>query len=54
LRAGEEGAGLPELVPLELVTGWSRADPSKAAHNPGVALFGGWRIEQMERRIRRG
>jgi len=37
--------GLPDLAQ---VTGWSRADPAKAAHDPDTALFGGWRIEDME------
>jgi hypothetical protein len=37
--------GLPDLAQ---VTGWSRADPAKAAHDPARALFGGWRIEDME------
>jgi hypothetical protein len=34
----------PELPPLRLVTGWSKADPdwAKAVHNPRLALFGGW------------
>ena len=40
-----EGLGLPDLAQ---VTGWSRADPEKGAHDPERALFGGWRIEQME------
>lgn len=40
-----EGLGLPDLAQ---VSGWSRADPAKEAHDPGRALFGGWRIEDME------
>lgn len=40
----------PGLVPLELVTGWSKAS-GRAPHHPGVALFGGWRIEDMEKRL---
>ena len=40
-----EGLGLPDLAQ---VTGWSRADPDKAPHDPERALFGGWRIEDME------
>jgi hypothetical protein len=36
--------GLPDLAQ---VTGWSRADPGKAPHDPRRALFGGWRMEQM-------
>jgi len=45
-------AAPPPLPPLHLVTGWSRADPAKRKHHPGVALFGGWRIEDMERKRR--
>jgi hypothetical protein len=45
----EEEAPGPELPPLHLVTGWSRADPDKKVHNPDLALFGGWRIAEMER-----
>lgn len=37
--------GLPDLAQ---VTGWSRADPEKGGHDPDTALFGGWRIEDME------
>lgn len=44
----------PELPPLDLVTGWSRADPAKAAHNPDVALFGGWRMGEMKRKMKGG
>ena len=47
--AGEEvrrRLGLPDLAQ---VTGWSRADPDKAPHDPDIALFGGWRIEDMLR-----
>jgi hypothetical protein len=43
----------PPLPPLHLVTGWSKADPAKAKHNPRLALFGGWRIDEMERKRRR-
>ncbi|HEX8262470.1 MAG TPA: hypothetical protein VF547_06315, partial [Allosphingosinicella sp.] len=39
----------PPLPPLETVTGWSRAS-GRPAHNPGPALFGGWRIADMEAR----
>jgi hypothetical protein len=49
--AGEEvRRGLPDLAQ---VTGWSRADPAKAPHDPGRALFGGWRIEEMEAELER-
>jgi len=40
--------GLPDLAQ---VTGWSRADPEKGGHDPGRALFGGWRIEDMEEKL---
>jgi hypothetical protein len=44
---GLEGRmGLPDLAQ---VTGWSRADPKKRPHHPERALFGGWRLEDMER-----
>jgi hypothetical protein len=45
-RLDSEGAPPPPLPPLHLVTGWSRAK-GRPAHHPGVALFGGWRIEDM-------
>lgn len=38
---------LPPLPDLAQVTGWSKAS-GKAPHVPGVALFGGWRIKEME------
>jgi hypothetical protein len=41
--------GLPDLAQ---VTGWSRADPKKRPHHPERALFGGWRLEDMEARLR--
>lgn len=42
----------PVVLPdLAQVTGWSRADPAKAAHDPDRALFGGWRLEDMERKL---
>ncbi len=40
-----------KLPPLRLVTGWSRAS-GKPRHNPKLALFGGWRIEDWEKRER--
>lgn len=42
----------PELPPLHLVTGWSKADPdrAKATYNPRLALFGGWRLKDWEKR----
>ncbi len=44
----------PELPPLDLVTGWSRADPTKPPHHEGVPMFGGWRIGDMRRRMGEG
>ncbi len=43
----------PALPPLEQVTGWSRAS-GRPPHHAGVALFGGWRIGDMERKLGRG
>jgi hypothetical protein len=48
----------PQLPPLHLVTGWSKArpepvegaDPKKPKHNPRKALFGGWRLADWRRR----
>lgn len=37
----------PALPALDQVTGWSRADPAKAPHHEGRALFGGWRIGDL-------
>jgi hypothetical protein len=48
----EDEQPAPELPPLELVTGWSRAS-GKAPHDPDTALFGGWRIRQMEEKLRK-
>lgn len=39
-------------VDLSQVKGWSKAD-GKMPHEPGRALFGGWRLEDMERKGRR-
>ena len=36
---------LPALPALDQVAGWSKADPSKPKHNPDLALFGGWRLD---------
>jgi hypothetical protein len=30
------------------VAGWSRADAGKAPHRQDTALFGGWRMEELE------
>jgi len=38
----------PVLPDLAQVTGWSKADAGKAAHHEGVALFGGWRVGDLE------
>ncbi len=42
----------PELPPLHLVTGWSKANPdrAKATYNPELALFGGWRLKDWTKR----
>ncbi|HEV2079221.1 MAG TPA: hypothetical protein VGR19_04915 [Allosphingosinicella sp.] len=56
----EDEAPPPELPPLELVTGWSKAcpepvegaDPKKRKHNPRKAMFGGWRLEDWTKRSR--
>lgn len=40
-----DALGLPDLAQ---VTGWSKADLSKPAHDPGRALFGGWRLRDWE------
>lgn len=47
--------GLPEcfgLPDLAQVTGWSNANPDKVPHDERRGLFGGWRIEDMERKLR--
>lgn len=41
----------PPVPPLHLVTGWSKASGRKP-HREGVAVFGGWRIADMERKRR--
>lgn len=53
---------LPELPPLELVTGWSKAcsgpvegaGTKKKPHNPDLALFGGWRLSDWKKKQRGG
>jgi hypothetical protein len=42
----------PELPPLETVTGWSTASGGAGRHGDR-AMFGGWRIAEMERKRRR-
>jgi hypothetical protein len=49
-----EEAPPPALPPLERVTGWSRTGRKKGKHDPGVALFGGWRLAAMETSRRSG
>ena len=46
----DPAAMLPDLAQ---VTGWSRADPTKTAHDPERALFGGWRMEDMREELER-
>ena len=51
----EEGENeVPALPALDQVTGWSKANPdrAKAVHNPDLALFGGWRLRDWEKRQR--
>jgi hypothetical protein len=43
----------PGLPPLETVTGWSKAG-GKAGRHGGLALFGGWRIGEMEKKLAKG
>jgi hypothetical protein len=40
----------PLLPPLDQVTGWSKADPDRKPHNPDRPLFGGWRLDDWERK----
>lgn len=50
-REGKASAGpaiTPPLPALEQVTGWSRADAGKTPHHPERALFGGWRLGDLE------
>jgi hypothetical protein len=49
-EAARQRLGLPDLAQ---VSGWSRADPAKIPHDPDRALFGGWRIEEMEEELER-
>ena len=44
----------PALPALDQVVGWSGADPKKQPHNPDKALFGGWRLEDWEKRKKGG
>jgi hypothetical protein len=45
--AGQSG-GVPLLPALDQVTGWSRAQ-GKPPHDPEVGMFGGWRLEHIEK-----
>lgn len=51
----DEGAPpeLPPLPALDRVMGWSKAS-GRPPHHPGVPLFGGWRIEDMNAARRSG
>ena len=49
----EDEPAPPPLPPLELVTGWSRAS-GRPAHHAEVALFGGWRIADMAKKLGSG
>ena len=42
----------PELPALEQVAGWSKAKGG-GKHNPDLAMFGGWRIDDWRRREKR-
>jgi hypothetical protein len=58
IRAEDGGGGggkpppLPALPELGQVTGWSKAKGG-ARHNPDVALFGGWRMAEMKKKLGR-
>ena len=49
-RPSPFGPPPPVLPALDQVTGWSKANPEKAPHDPTRALFGGWRLKDMKRR----
>jgi hypothetical protein len=48
----EDEQQLPALPALEQVTGWSKSNPDriKVTYNPDLALFGGWRLRDWEKR----
>ena len=46
----EDEPSPPELPALEQVTGWSKADPKKQAHNAEIGMFGGWRLSDWRKR----
>lgn len=43
-----QSGGVPVLPALDQVTGWSRAT-GKPPHDPEVGMFGGWRLEHIEK-----
>ena len=47
----EDGEGIAPLPQLDKVTGWSKAT-GKPPHNADLAMFGGWRIGDWEKRRR--
>jgi hypothetical protein len=51
-RPSPFGPQPPVLPALDQVTGWSKADPANAPHDPTRALFGGWRLKDVKRRQR--
>ncbi len=51
-RFEDEAPPIP-LPPLHLVTGWSKAS-GKPPHDPDLALFGGWRMAQMRKKLGSG
>lgn len=53
-RADPHEPPRPALPDLAQVTGWSKADPAKVPHDETRALFGGWRIGDMRRKMGEG
>ena len=51
LRQAQDRRNVFGLPDLSQVTGWSNADPEKTPHDPDRALFGGWRIEDIEKKL---
>jgi hypothetical protein len=51
LGGSEPPPPLPPLPALDQVGGWSRAKGAPP-HDPDVALFGGWRLKEMKRKLR--
>jgi hypothetical protein len=52
-RLPDEPGPPPALPDLRHVTGWSKAQKIKVTYHPGRALFGGWRLDDWEKRSRR-